>query len=187
MKGDIFTMNQTTTNLSRALYERNIKNGSANLIYFSLFTIVNIVLLLVDSNLSFLFSAYIPQLMIAIGQGFAAATGSNGPLIVFSVLSVLFVGGCILSAVLSKKKTGWLILGAVLTTLDTVLMLVVVLPSIGDFLVDGLLSILFHAWILYYVFNALISYQKLKALPPDPQTYEAEYVVNGSPADPTDI
>ena len=179
-------MNQNPIHNSRFLYERNIRNGSANLIYFALFTVVNLVLLLVNANLSFLFSAYIPQLMIAIGQGFASATGSIGPLIVFAVLSFLFVAGCILSAVLSKKKTEWLILGAVLTTLDTVLMLVVVLPSIGDFLVDGLLSILFHAWILYYVYNALISHRKLKALPPEPQTYEAEYVLNGEPTDPAE-
>jgi hypothetical protein len=128
--------------------------------------------------------------LIALGRDFAAITGSNGPLIVFGVISVLYVAGCILAAVMAQKNPKWLILGAVLTTLDTVLMLVDIIPVIGDFLANDILSLailfLFHAWILYYVFNALISYKKLKTMPPEPQTYEAEYVMNGEPTDTID-
>jgi len=180
-------MNQKQYSIPRLLYERNIKNGSANLLYFSIFTVINIVLLFINANLSFLFSAYIPPVLIAIGRDYAAITGSNGPLIVFGVISVLYVACCVLSSVMANKKPMWLILGAVMTTLDTALMLVDILPVIGDYLANDIISLvillLFHAWILYYVFNALISYKKLKALPPEPQTHEAEYIVNDVPDD----
>ena len=48
---DIFTMNQKQYNIPRLCYERNIKNGSANLLYFSIFTVINIVLLFTNANL----------------------------------------------------------------------------------------------------------------------------------------
>jgi len=177
------TMNQRPIHHPRLLYQRNIKSGSSNLLIFSIFTIINIILIFIDANLSFLFSAYIPQFMIAIGRAFADTTGSNGLLIVFSVIAGLYVIGCILSAVLANKKTEWLILGAVLVTLDTVLMLIDILPSIAAFLADDTVSLvillLFHAWILYYIVNALVSYKKLKMLPTEPQFFEATYTVNG--------
>ncbi len=162
------------------LYQRNLKAASSNLLLFAVLSVVNVLLLLSGAGISFTFSAFLPEFLIGHGAEFSAMSGSNGPLVVFSVIAVIFIVGCIVSALLAKKRPLWLILGLVLALVDTVCMVLIIVPIIDVYLQNGVVSLviyfLFHAWVLYYLINGLVSYSKLKKLPVEPVVYQAPFV-----------
>ena len=162
------------------LYQRNLKSASANLLLFAVLSVVNVLLLLSNAGISFTFSAFLPEFLIGLGAEFSAASGSNGPLVVYSVIAVFFIVGCIVSALLAKKRPLWLILGLALALVDTVCMVLIIVPIIDVYLESGVGSLviyfLFHAWVLYYLINGLVSYTKLKKLPVGPVVYQAPFV-----------
>jgi len=161
-------------------YQRNLKAASSNLLVFAILSAVNMVLVLTGSSITFTFSAYLPEMLVVLGQEIKLMTGKGGALAVFIVISLLFIVACVVSALLAKKRPLLLILGLVLVAGDTVLMLIDILPVISLWIEAGmtvslLIYFLFHAWILYYLINGLVSYSKLKALPPEPMTYDVPF------------
>ena len=64
-----FKNNQNAQPVSqRALYEGKYNSARANLLAVILFTLVNIVLVLTNSNRYFLFSAFIPYIIAGVGM-----------------------------------------------------------------------------------------------------------------------
>lgn len=171
----------THNNTTHLILKRNIQNGISNLFFFIILSAINMVLIFVGSDVTFTFSAYLPEFLISLGQVVKAETGNISPLIIFTILAILFLIGCLISALLAKKRPGWLMLATALVGIDTLIMLAIMLPQIGNLMATSPISIIiyivFHIWILFYLINALIANDKLKKLPAEPQTYEVPYTV----------
>ncbi len=123
-------------------------------------TAVNIVLLFFDSSAMLLFSATIPYLVVLFG-----ITLEETAAIVFacSIAAVIII--VYLSAwIFSKKKYGFMVLALVMFLIDTAFMMGIFLWS-GDF--SGILDVLIHAWVLYYLIIGVKNGRKLKKLPPE--------------------
>ena len=184
----LFKNNQNAQPVSqRALYEGKYNAARSNLLAVILFTLVNIVLVLTNSNTYFLFSAFIPYFIAMVGMElcgklpaeYYAEYGSMEPFFdntVFAVMigiAALFLVVYLLCWLLSKKqKVAWLVVALVLFALDTVSMLLMS----GD-LSNSIIDIVFHVWVIYYLISGISAYKKLKDLPE-----EEEQVVDAAEA-----
>lgn len=146
-----------------------------NILLIVVFTLINIVLLVTNSNTYFLFSASIPYMIVDIGMAlcgkypaeyyagelsgmaFMSDTFFAITLAVAAVFLVLYL----LSWIFSKKpRVGWMIFALVFFAIDTVGMLLLMGIS-----TDAIMDIVFHGWVIFSLTNGIISYFKLKKLP----------------------
>lgn len=149
-----------------------------NLLLVVIFTLVNIVLLVAQSNSYFLFSASIPYYLVDLGmflcgkypQEYYVGMGeleffANSFLVVMIVIAVVILGLYLLSWIFSKKpRVGWMIFSLVFFVLDTLFMLAIMGVS-----ADMILDLVFHAWVLISLTSGIVSYFKLKKLPEEPE------------------
>lgn len=145
-----------------------------NLLLVVIFTLINIVLMLANSNTYFLFSASIPYYVVNMGmylcgkypQEYYAGMGeveffANSFLVVMLVIAAAILVLYLLSWIFSKKpRVGWMIFSLVFFALDTLFMLWFMGIS-----ADMILDVVFHAWVLISLTNGIVSYFKLKKLP----------------------
>lgn len=139
----------------RNLFEQRYKSSRVSLLLLIIFTAVNIVLLVTQSNRYFLFSATIPYFVVDMGMYF---TGMYPPeyypgapetmdisVFIFAVsVAVLMILLYFLCWLLSKNhKTGWLITALVFFAADTLAML-----WLYGITPDMLMDVLFHVWVI---------------------------------------
>ena len=122
---------------------KQIAGGRYSLLLILIFTVVNLVLLLVDSDRYFLFSASVPYYFTAFGIGMdSALSGGIGTFTITAlVISLLILAVYLLCWILSKKRTGWLTAALVLFCVDTVGLLflsyIFKTSNLLDFLLPG--------------------------------------------------
>ena len=144
-------------------WAKMITGGRASLLLIVVLTVVNIVLLLVEADRYFVFSASIPYYLTAICMGMDSAVygGIDAYTTGALIVSVIVVGIYLLCWALGKKKTGWLITALVLFSLDTVGLLVITFTLLEDPILN-LMDIIFHALAVYELVMAVICAGKLK-------------------------
>ncbi len=144
-------------------WAKMVAGGRYSLLLIVIFTVVNIVLLLLDANRYFLFSASIPYYFTAFGVGmdyaYSGAIGSYTTVAV--IISALLIGVYLLCWVLSKKRAGWLTAALVLFSLDTVGLLVFTFTML-DSPLSNIMDIALHAWAIYELVMAVICAKKLR-------------------------
>lgn len=179
-----FKQNQTTL---RSYYESKYATSRANLLLTAVFTVINLILLITNSNTYFLFSAFIPYYITSLGMllcgrypeeyytdglediifindSFFAVT------LTVAVVMVLFY---LLAWLLSKKRrVGWLILSLVFFSLDTILMLL-----LNGIALDWIMDILFHGYVIYFLIIGINAHFKLKKLPLEEETATDETIL----------
>lgn len=148
---------------SREYQENLIKTCRGNLLMVVLITAINLVVLLTGSDSYWLFSASIPYYVVAFGMAF------DGQVIATYTITALVVAGAIIAVyllawLLSKKRSGWLTVALILFVLDT-LGLVALMMWMQVALMDWLMPILFHAWVLLYLVQGVMAAKKLKDMP----------------------
>jgi len=140
------------------------------------------VLALLNGKFYMLFSASVPYYAASYTRLFFDMTGSP---------AVLAVGGLVIAVIMlayfacwqfSKNKWGWLLAATVLFGADCLFLLGFSLLAGG--LVDGLLDLLFHAWVMYYLVRGCVNrtgVHTFEAAVPEqaPQTEEEDE--NGPP------
>lgn len=171
----------------RGLLNRAVALASTNLVLFAILTVVNMVLITANADISFSFSAEIPPILLVYGVSALKETGSAAVAAVFFVLAAVGVGFIFLCAVLSKKKPGWLIAALVYTVIDLLLALAVYAPYVvaGEMSpVAIVISLAFHIWMLYYIIKGISAASKLKKLPPEPMMYNVPFTAAQPSAQP---
>lgn len=168
--------NQNTS--ERYTLENKYNTTRYNMLLVIAFTLVNIVLLVTNSDRYFLFSAYIPYTVANLGMimcgkypleyygggdpsdyNFMDASYFVGFVAVAVVLVILYV----LPFIFSKKlRPGWLIFALVIFAIDTLFMLF----DIG-IETDAIIDYLFHAWVIGSLIVGVSTGYKLKKLPPE--------------------
>lgn len=148
--------NRTQNMTLRQGLEQKHKSGRSNLLLAIILTVVNIVLLFTGSETMLLFSISVPYYAVIFG-------------VIFEEQAMIIIAAVILAVyflcwLLSKKRVGWLIAALVLIILDT-------LALIGFYVlaeeISGILDLVFHAMIIYYLAVGISSAKKLKNLPPE--------------------
>ncbi len=144
----------------RERLQQQYATARSNLLLMLIFTVVNIVLLVAQTDTMFLFSATVPYFTIMMG-----ILGENtiflGICICITVIILVLYTLCWL---LSKNRRGWMITALVLFILDTVALAALYLAA-GDF--SGIIDALIHVWVLYYLILGVVSSKKLRNLPPE--------------------
>ncbi len=157
---------------SRPYLNRKLATARNNLLIVVIFTIINLVLLLTESGRYFLVSASVPYDLTFLGaymnyEETGAIMGTYTYTALF--LSALILGLYVLCWALSKKRPVWYTVAAVLFGLDTLYLVVINMEYISDYIID----IVFHAWVLVELIQAVAAGKKLAALPPEEAEEEA--------------
>ncbi|MBQ2812785.1 MAG: helix-turn-helix domain-containing protein [Clostridia bacterium] len=146
-------------------------NSISNLLLVVAFSVVNIILLLLNSGSYFLFSAFIPYLAVDSAMFLCGLYPEeyyyDVPDIVFQDKPYFYVMLAVAFAMLGvyllcwylarKKKVGALVFALVFFVLDTAAMLLMTELSIIDMLI--------HIWVISYLIIGLSTYRKMKKAP----------------------
>lgn len=181
-------MSTPVSSSARQAYETKYKNSRANLIFVVVFTVINMVLLITQSDTYFLFSAFIPYALVAFGMSICGmypaeyygeefADMSFFSPSVFTVLLVIAVMITLLYFlcwIFSKNnRKGWLIAALVIFSFDTLGMFL-----INGFALDSIIDIVFHIWVVVSLCLGISACQKLKQMPAEEgEVVEAEQTV----------
>lgn len=179
----------------KPVHERNsletkFKNSRYNLLLVVAFTLINLVLLITDTDTFFLFSAYIPYGIVDLGmlvcgkypaefyqQNAIAETLDPSAFVGFVIAAALIVLLYLACWFFSKKvKTGWLIFALIIFIIDTV-----ALVFIFGFESDNIVDIIFHIWVIVSLVMGISAGSKLKKLPPEEEEVQDPF------ADYTDL
>ena len=167
-------MQNQTVNGSGDL-QKHYASGRSTLLTLLIFTVVNVVLMVLGAGYYFVFSASIPYYLMA----FVLDLGGRTLGMIFLAIAVGFTALLLLSWLLSKKQSGWMICGMVLVIVDTLVLLGLCLLIPGLF-AENIMDFIFHAVAIYSTVQAVIAAKKLKAQTPDfDQGADPSY--NGSP------
>lgn len=146
---------------SRAYKEQQVTGARSFLLIALIFTALNLVLVMLNTMEATFFSIFTPYVLVLYGRLMDfGAMGSNTvtALVIAVVILVVFV----LCWLLSKKKSGWLVAGAVLFVLDTAALLF--FCYVNNAFSDMLVNILIHAYIVFILVRGCISAVKLKQM-----------------------
>ena len=155
--------NQPTANNPRTALEQKYNSARTNLLIMLGLTIINIVLLFTKSDVMLLFSATIPYLATAFGIGIAESEIGEISVALFGISGILIIL-YLLCWIFSKKHYGWMIAALALFVLDTATLILFYL-YIGDF--SGILDLVIHIAVLFYLISGVVSGNKLKNLHTD--------------------
>ena len=157
----------------RRLLESRYQSYRHELLFMVFCTVINAILLLTNSNVYFLFSAFIPHLLIDLGMFLCGKYPApvyedldglqfmnDSFLVIMCVLAAIALSVYVLCWVFSKKRVGWLWAALVFVSIDTLALFL-----IGGFDRTMILDYLFHALFIYYLILGIITHRKLKNLP----------------------
>ncbi|MBE5928610.1 MAG: hypothetical protein E7267_04450 [Lachnospiraceae bacterium] len=142
----------------RETAQQKYKSARSNLLLMLGFTVVNILLLVFNSDSMFLFSATIPYFLITIG----IYAEIKIVMIVLSTIAVLNILLYFLCWLFSKKHYAWLIVALIFFGIDSLAMIGLYIFA-GE--VSGIFDLLIHIWVVYYLVIGIINGRKLKTLP----------------------
>ena len=144
----------------REVQEQKYKSARSNLLMAIIFTVLNIVLCLAGSQSMLLFSISVPYFAVVFGSVFEL----NSLLVVGCIIAATVLVAYLLCWIMSKKHYGWMIALLVMFCMDT-------LAMVGLYLlaeeVGGIVDVVFHGWILYYLIVGVSAGSKLRKLPPE--------------------
>ena len=159
----------------RQILENKYNSARNNLLLAIAFTLVNIVLLFVDSYSYFLFSLFVPYILVYTGRFFCGMFPAEAYVdelanmefldskvfAVMLVIAIVIVALYFLSWLFSKKqRVGWLIFALVFLSIDTVLSILI--HGVSFY---GIIDIVFHIWIVAYLVIGIRAHFKLKKMP----------------------
>ncbi|MBO5047255.1 MAG: hypothetical protein J6D19_02470 [Clostridia bacterium] len=123
------------------------KNARLSLLLIVLFSVVN-VFSMTFGDTYFLFSAFLPQILVMVGLELTYEAGDNLYMIVAMVIAVISIVPYLLCWIFSKKRVGWMIAALVFFILDSLLFVesLIAMLSAGEF--SFILDLLFRIWAL---------------------------------------
>ena len=163
----------------REVLEARYAGARRDILILLIFTVFNIFLAVIQSNLYFLFSAYIPYALVDVGLLLCGMYPeevyevlydapyhslefmNKGVLLIFLVVAAFLLVWYFISWKATKKgSAGWMIFTLVYFGLDTVAMLV-----LGNISVDMIFDYVFHGWMIYSLVTGILAIRKLRNLP----------------------
>lgn len=150
------------------------KNARIYFLMIIFVSVMNVVLLFMESEQFYLISAMIPYIAVLLSFGTGAGIfGTVG----FWVAAV-FLGLCVLCWLLSKERNGWLIAGCTLYALDLIPVVYLYMDSRER---TFLMAALLHVFLLVYIIVGIVSWYRQKAAPVEFQQEPEAQPVRGTP------
>lgn len=153
-------MNPSVPGTAGVLASNKFRAARTNLLIVVALTVLNIIFLYADSYTVMLFSATLPYLFVL------GSMLLDFPLMLVGAILILLL--YFMCWLLSSKHPVWMIVAAVMFTLDTAVLLVLGI-DFGDR--SSVMDLLIHAMILYYLISGVIYGFKLRKTP-DPVSPE---------------
>ncbi len=151
----------------KALAKKQYNVARSNLLLMIILTAVNILLFALDANVMLLFSATVPYIV----SGFAIATEIPSLIAVGIGIAVVILLVYLLCWFFSKKHFGWMVTALILFIIDSIAM-VLFYWYIEDF--SGVLDILMHIYVLYFLIMGVVNGIKTRNITPEEElAYEA--------------
>lgn len=141
--------------------QQKYRTARNNLLLMLILTIINIILYVVGSDTMMLFSATVPYFGIIIGS----VSGNQAFLIFCICIAAAILITYLLCWILSKDHYGWMIVALVLFIIDTLAMIGLYMMA-GE--ISGILDVVIHAWVLYYLIIGVRYGKQLKEMPEEP-------------------
>lgn len=166
-------MNPQNTLSVRDTLQQKYNSARANLALMIVLTVVNIILLLVGSDSMLLFSATVPYFTSILAYA-AVEYGLAANMTIFVVCVTITAVAILLYMLcwwLSKKRVGFMTTALVLFLLDSAFMVYLYVTEAD---VSGILDVIIHAWVIYYLIIGVSSGTKLKKLPDEPEVIPVE-------------
>lgn len=170
----------TTHTSEREILESKYNSSLYNILLVVGLTVINLFLLITNSNTYFLFSAYIPFILADLGMFFCGMYPSEYyteyfPDMVFSpksffaimlVIAIVILAVYVLCWIFAKKrKVGWLIFALVFFCIDTAAMFL-----FNGFIIESIIDYVIHAWVIVSFASGISAFNKLKKIPVDAPT-----------------
>lgn len=162
--------NKNVNQNSREGLLRSISGGRSSLLLILVFTVVNLLFVMLDVDRYFLFAASVPYYLTSLGKGLDngfvdGAWDINGTYTITAlVISAVILAVYLLCWLLSKKKTGWLTVAMILFILDTVALAIFTFALYDNPMVN-LVDFLLHAWAIWELGKGAKAGAQLKKLP----------------------
>jgi hypothetical protein len=181
----------------RQVLESKFAGARHNLLLVAVFSLINIILLATNSNTYFLFSAYIPYVLVDLGMAFCGmypaeyyggdfagyAFMDKSFFVITLVVAVVILALYLLCWHLSKQnKVGWLIFALVFFSIDTGLMLL-----INGIAIESLIDIVFHGWVIFSLVSGIVAHNKLKNLPEETEPAVVSELQEAAEEEPADL
>ena len=129
-----------------------------NLLLVVVLTMVNLVLITLDMDLNFLFSAILPQIILLLFMDISIAFAMMAAVIVLSFYLICFF--------LSKKWRVFILIAFLVFAIDTLALfatIIIFYLNFSDFIFDAA----FHVWIHFYLITGVIAWIKLMGVSKD--------------------
>ncbi|MBR6651381.1 MAG: hypothetical protein IKL36_08250 [Clostridia bacterium] len=151
-------MTSDANNSQHGIMKTKYQSARANLLLMIILTAVNIVFLFTNAEYMLLFSATVPYFAVVVGM----ATQIDVMIAVSVCFAVAILLIYFLCWFMSKRHFGWMIGALVMFAIDTVSMVLMYLAA-GEF--SGVLDVVIHVWVLYYLIIGVKSGKQLKDAP----------------------
>lgn len=161
----------------RQMYVQRYNSARYNLLIAAGFTVINVIMLIAKTFSYFLFSANVPYVLVDLAMDFCgmypaeyygeyydtAVFWPKGIFYIALAIAIVIIALYVLCFLFSKNyKVGWLICALAMFAVDTVCMLLVY-----NITIDMIVDVLFHVWVLAILIMGIVSYYKLKNMPPE--------------------
>jgi len=153
----------------RSELTKKFETSRKNLLWVAIFSVVNILLMLLRANITFLFSASFPVLVIELGQILSEELGYSPLLLIAAIISFVSISLYAVCYFLAKKHRVFILVALILFSIDTLFLIWII--TLG-FELSILLDVAFHIWILYYLITGTRTWAVLRKLPPDEEIEE---------------
>jgi len=193
---------KTYTVSEKQLLMQKYKTARGSLLLILGLTLLNIVLIMIGVDVSFLFSASIPYYMVLYGVILCGKApiewyGTNPFGYQFLdewVYFALLAGAVVILAIyalcyfLSKKSSSWIITALVFFAIDTVALIVYHIIYFDTFVMSEIINYAIHGLVIYEFVVGIISYKKAMLLPDEqPVILENIESVENKPDDTFDF
>ncbi len=171
---------------SRGVIEQKYNSARSNLFIMIALTVINLIVIGLDGNFMMLFSASFPLYALV----FSLPPDALFPLQVGVVIAVFSILLYIVPFFMSKKHYGWMIVALILFSFDSMFLIgISLLVYLGDGSLPGLLEIIFHVWVMYYLISG-VRYGHLRTVVPEEEEdaeVGEELISAGSVPQPADM
>jgi hypothetical protein len=133
-----------------------------NLLAVIAFTVINLILIGFNADVSFLFSASLPQFVFQMGRIIDSEVGSNIFMIIGLVIAFIIIIPYFVFWILAKRKRALILAALIYFCLDSLVLLFLILDM--EFNFSLLLEIVFHVWILYYLIDGVKAWTKIRGI-----------------------
>ena len=153
----MFKANTNKPDTSSAEYMQTQFNGArSGLLLAIVFTVINMILMLIGADMYFLFSIAVPYYGVAIGASISSA--AMGVMLVIGVIILAFYVVCWLAG---KKHRSLMTLALIFFCIDTLIVLILALTS--GAMVEFIVDIIFHVLVLISLIRGVRFAKKLNA------------------------